>query len=205
MLNKIKFKIKKNTEIFALSILLLIAIISTNYYNFNKQKILSEYKNLINNVYLKKTAENLLSSLEPKFKKVTHQIAPGETFDSVLRDYNLKETEIAEIKNKLSKKINLNKLNTSQKIQFIINQKNNIIKEFIFQISSTEKVYLTRDLKTEKFNQKILLTKLNKKIIYNENIILDSLYKSAIKKKYLQILLLNLPEYMDSKLIFKET
>tara|TARA_B100000003_G_scaffold182156_1_gene174452 strand:- start:113 stop:1405 length:1293 start_codon:yes stop_codon:yes gene_type:complete len=183
MLNKIKFKIKKNTEIFALSILLLIAIISTNYYNFNKQKILSEYKNLINNVYLKKTAENLLNSLEPKFKKVTHQITPGETFDSVLRDYNLKETEIAEIKNKLSKKINLNKLNTSQKIQFIINQKNNIIKEFIFQISSTEKVYLTRDLKTEKFNQKILLTKLNKKIIYNENIILDSLYRSATKKK----------------------
>ncbi len=183
MLNKIKFKIKKNTEIFALSILLLIAIISTNYYNFNKQKILSEYKNLINNVYLKKTAENLLSSLEPKFKKVTHQITPGETFDSVLRDYNLKETEIAEIKNKLSKKINLNKLNTSQKIQFIVNQKNNIIKEFIFQISSTEKVYLTRDLKTEKFNQKILLTKLNKKIIYNENIILDSLYRSAVKKK----------------------
>ena len=54
MLLKIKAIIKKNTEIFALSILIIITVISTNYYNYNKNKILSEYKNLINNVYVKK-------------------------------------------------------------------------------------------------------------------------------------------------------
>ena len=39
MINKIKIIIKKNTEIFALSILILITVVSTNYYNYNKQLI----------------------------------------------------------------------------------------------------------------------------------------------------------------------
>ena len=38
MLNKIKTKLKKNTEIFALCILVFITILSTSYYNFNKKK-----------------------------------------------------------------------------------------------------------------------------------------------------------------------
>ena len=72
MLLKIKAIIKKNTEIFALSILIIITVISTNYYNYNKNKILSEYKNLINNVYVKKSIEDIFDNLEPKFKKIIH-------------------------------------------------------------------------------------------------------------------------------------
>ena len=87
MLNKLKSLIKKNTEIFALSILVVVTIISTNYYNYNKIEIISQYKNLINNVYLKKTAENLLDNLEPKFKKINHKIKEGETFDNILKQY----------------------------------------------------------------------------------------------------------------------
>ena len=56
-----------------------------------------------------------------------------------------KEEEILIVKKKLSKKINLNKLNTNQKIQFTINQSNNQLKEFIFQISNAEKIYLTKN------------------------------------------------------------
>ncbi len=183
MLNKFKLIIKKNTEIFALSLLIIITIISTNYYNYNKKKILSEYKDLINNIYLKKSVENLFNNLEPKFKKINHSILTGETFDSALKQYSVNEADITGIKKKLSKKINLNKLKAGQKIQFTIDQKQNLIKEFIFQINNTEKIFLTRDTETDKFNQKILISQLNKKIIYKENIILDSLYRSAIKEK----------------------
>tara|TARA_B100001057_G_scaffold58502_1_gene51856 strand:+ start:241 stop:1533 length:1293 start_codon:yes stop_codon:yes gene_type:complete len=182
MLNKIKIIIKKNTEIFALSILVLVTVISTNYYNYNKTKIFKNYKELINNVYLKKTADSLLSNLEPKFKKVTHQVLNGQTFDNILKEYSLSESEISEIKKKLSKKVNLNKLKTTQKIHFTIDQKNNFVKEFIFQTSTTEKIYLQRDVGSKNFNQKIVVTQLKKKVIYNENIILDSLYRSASQK-----------------------
>ena len=183
MLNKIKLIVKKNTEIFALGILVLITIVSTNYYNHNKKEIISEYKNLINNVYLKKTTNNLFNNLEPKFKKISHQVVEGETFRNILRNYLIADQEITEIQKKLSKKINLNKLTTNQKIYFTIDQKNNFVKEFTFQISNTEKVYLVRNVSTDDFDQKILVSRLNKSIVYSENIIMDSLYKSAVKKK----------------------
>ena len=183
MLLKIKTIIKKNTEIFALSILIIITVISTNYYNYNKNKILSEYKNLINNVYVKKSIENIFDNLEPKFKKIIHQVAPGDTLANILKQYNTTERDINEIQNKLSKKFKLNKLKAGQKIQFTIDQKKNLIKEFLIQISNTEKIALIRDTKTEKFNQKILITQLKKEIIYKENIILNSLYRAATKQK----------------------
>ena len=67
----------------------------------------------------------------------------------------------------------------NQKIQITLDQTNNKIKEFIFKISNTEKIYLTRNDENTKFNQEILTIKLDKKIIYKENIILQSLYKAA--------------------------
>ena len=183
MLQKIKTKILKNIEITTLSFLIFIAIISTSYYNYSKKKILTNYRDTINNVYLKKTVDHIFDSLEPKFKKIEHKISTGETFDQILTEYSVSEKEIEEIKQNLSKKINLNKLNTNQKILFTIDQSNNFIKNFIFKVSNTEKIYLTRNIKNDEFSQKILLTRLNKKIIYSENIILQSLYKSALDRK----------------------
>ena len=183
MLNKIKRKFKNNTEIIALGLLLLTTILSTTYYNFNKQKIYNNYKNIINNVYFKKTLNHVFGNLEPKFKTITHKINEGETFDKILRNYEIKEEEILSVKKKLSKKINLNKLNTYHKIQFTLDQTTNQLKEFIFQISNSEKIYLTKNNEKSDFKQEILLTRLNKEIVYKENIILNSLYNSASKKK----------------------
>ena len=171
MFNKIKIRIKKNAEIFALSLVIIITIISTSYYNYNKKKIYNNYKTTIDNIYLKKTIDHILNNLEPKFKKVEHKVSSGETFDSILKEYSISDKEINDIKKRVSKRINLNKLNTNQKIFFTIDQKNNLIKEFIFRVSSTEKIYLTRNLDTDEFNQKTLVTSLNeniyiKKILY---------------------------------------
>ena len=182
MLNKIKIKIKNKNEIFALVLLLIITIVSTTYYNYTKTKIKNNYKNIISNLYFKKTINHLFDNFEPKFKKVRHQIEPGETFDKILNKYSIKKSEIEEIKKKLSEKINLNKLNTKQKILFTVDQSNNSISKFIFHISNKERILLSKDLENN-FNQKIVLTSLKKEIIFNENVILQSLYKSASDKK----------------------
>jgi murein DD-endopeptidase MepM/ murein hydrolase activator NlpD len=183
MFAKLKLKILKNPEIVALGSLVILTIISTSYYNYNKSKIYKNYKNTINNIYLKKTVNHLFNNLEPKFKKIEHKIVPGETFDTILNGYLVGEKEINEIKKKLLKKINLNNLKTGQKIEFTIDQENKVVTEFKFQISTKENIYLKKDPLTNKFNQKILITQLDKKILYSENIILDSLYKSATKQK----------------------
>ena len=183
MLNKIKNKIKNKHEILALSILIIATIFFTSYYNYTKEKINKNYKAIINNIYFKKTANHFLNNLEPKFKKIRHQISGGETFDSILKEYSINELEITNIKKKLSKRIDINKLNTNQKIFLTINQSDNSIKDFIFQISNKERVLLTRNEGENIFNQEIILTKLNKDIVYQENMILQSLYKSASDRK----------------------
>ena len=189
MFEKLKIKIKKNSDFFllikknmeivALGFLILITIISTTYYNNSKKRVYYNYKNIISNVYLKKTANHLFDSLEPKFKVINHKITKGETFDNILGLYSIKDKEIEEIKKQLSNKINLNRLNTDHKIRFTLDQSNNIIKDFTFKISNKEKIYLKRNTNDNQFNKRILVTKLKKNIIYKENAIMQSLYKSA--------------------------
>ena len=183
MFNILKIKFKKNTEIVALGLLVIITIISTSYYNYIKKKVYTNYKTTINNIYLKKTINHIFDNLEPKFKKINHKVSQGETFDNILEQYSVSKSEIAEIKKKISKEINVNMLNTNHKIQFTIDQTNNLIKEFIFQVSSTEKIFLSRNIETEEFKRELIIVKLKKDVVYKEDLILQSLYRSASDQK----------------------
>ena len=183
MIKKIKTKIKINLEIFCLIIALLITVTFTSYYNYNKKKIINSYADLLENVYFKKSINHFFNNLEPRFKKIEHSVNVGETFDKIMEQYSVNKFEIKQIKKELSKKIDINKLKLNQKFHFTVDQTSYLVKEFIFQVSLTEKIYLSRNNFDDKFNQKIVVTKLNKKIIYDENIILESLYKSAIDEK----------------------
>ena len=183
MFKHFKFKLKNKNEILALGLLIIITVFSTTYHNYTKNKITNNYNDIINNIYFKKTLNYFFNSLEPKYKKINHQIKIGETFDGILESYSVNRDEINKIKKKLSNKININKLTTDQKILFTIDQSKNSIKSFIFKISNKERIILSRDVDNNKFKQDIVLTKLNKKIVYSESIIFQSLYKSAVKEK----------------------
>jgi len=182
MLSKFKIKIKNKNEIFALTILIIITICFTSYYNYTQKKIQYNFNDTINNIYFKKTTNHFLTKLEPKFKNIRHKILEGETFDNILKQYLVDVKEIKDLKNKLSKIINLNNLNTNQIIYLTIDQSDNKIKSFTFQISNKKKILLSKN-EEDNFKQEIILTKLDKKIIYQENIIIQSLYKSATDKK----------------------
>ena len=183
MVRFFKEKIKNNFEIFALIIIIIITVSSTTYYNLKKNNEVKAYNNFIDNVYLQKTLNHIIENLEPKYKKIKHKIVSGETFDKILEGYLIDKDEIIKIKTSLNKKVNLNKLNTKQQIQFSIDKTNNKIEEFVYQISNTQKIYLKRNLVNDNFDNEILSIKLNKKIIYKENIILQSLYKAAIDQE----------------------
>ena len=179
MFKKIKYKIRKNIEIFILILLIIFTAFSTTFFNYKKNTYTQNYNNFINNIYLKKTLNNIFNNLEPKYKKINHEIKLGETFDKILNSYSIDNKEIITIKNSLEKKVNLNKLNTKQSIIFSLDQTNNKITNFTFKISNTEKIYLTRKIEEDKFKQEIIAIKLDKEIIFKENIILQSLYKAA--------------------------
>ena len=180
MLKKFNSTIFKNFKILGLIILIILTIIIVVISNYQKNLNSKQYNNFINNIYLKKTINEIINNLEPRYKKYNHKIKSGETFDRILNNYSINKEEINIIKKNISKKININKLNTNQKIQITLDQTNNRIKEFIFQISNTEKIYLSKNSNDSIFNEEILTIKLDKKIFYKENIILQSLYKAAI-------------------------
>ena len=179
MIKNFQTKIKQNYEIFFLVLLIFITATATGYFNYTKNKIENTYNSLIDNIYFKKTLNHIVDNLDPKYVKIKHKIKPGETFDKILDNYLVEKKEITKIKKSLKNKINLNKLNTKQIIQFTLDKTNNKIKQFSFQISNTQKINLTRNNTNDIFNEEILSIKLDKKIVYKENIILQSLYKAA--------------------------
>ena len=180
-LNKHLNLLKKNIEIAFLFLLVVVTITSTTFYN-NKKKLINEnYKDVINNIYFKKTFNYIFDNLTPRYKNIDHKVSKGETFDEILNGYSIPVDEIIKIKRKLDINYNLNNLKTNLEIKFIIDQSNDKkITTFIFPISRTEKIQLTRNLETNLFEKKIIITNLNKKIIFKEAKISQSLYKTAI-------------------------
>ena len=146
MLKNFKYKIKSNIQILSLIILIIITVGLTSYFNFKNNNRIQAYNGFIDNIYFKKTLNNLVENLEPKYKKIKHKIKSGETFDKILENYSIEKKEILKIKNSLRKKVDLNKLNTKNIIQFNLDKTNNRIVEFTYQISNTQKVFLERNV-----------------------------------------------------------
>ena len=171
-----------NSRIILLVFLIIFTTIIATFSAYQKKINNNKFNDLISNTYLKKTLREIVNNLEPKYKTYNHRIKSGETFDKILNGYSIDKEQVKAIKENLSKKTNINKLNTNQRIQITVDQTNNKIKEFIFQISNTEKIILSKTNEISKFNEEVLVLKLNKKIIYNENVILQSLYKAATEQ-----------------------
>jgi murein DD-endopeptidase MepM/ murein hydrolase activator NlpD len=179
--NKIIKLVKKNIEFIFLILLLFTTIVSTTFYNNSKLLLYKNYKNVINNIYFKKSINQIFNNLTPRYKNIDHKISSGETFDKILKNYSIKSEEILEIKKGLNSEYNLNNLKTNLDIKFTVDQSNNkIITSFLFPISRTKKIQITRNLETNLFDKRIIITNLIKKIIYKEGKILQSLYKTAI-------------------------
>jgi len=182
--NKIIKIIKKNIEITFLFLLLLITISSTSIYNEKKVLIDENYKNLINNIYFQKSINKIFDNLVPRYKNIDHKISSGETFDKILNNYSIPNEEINQIKKKLNSDYNINNLQPNLEIKITIDQSNNKkITSFLFPVSRTEKIQLTRNLDNNLFEKKIIITNLNKKIVFKEGKITQSLYKTAIDLK----------------------
>ena len=182
--NKIIKIIKKNIEITFLFFLLLITISSTSIYNEKKVLIDENYKNLINNIYFQKSIDQIFNNLVPRYKNIDHKISSGETFDKILNNYSIPNEEINQIKKKLNSDYNINNLQPNLEIKITIDQSNNKkITSFLFPVSRTEKIQLTRNLDNNLFEKKTIITNLNKKIVFKEGKITQSLYKTAIDLK----------------------
>ena len=180
-LNNLKNLIYKNIEIFFLILLLIITVSSTKFYNSKKLIVNENYKEIINNIYFQKSINHIFDNFSPRYKVVNHKILQGEAFDKILKSYYIPDSEIAKIKKNLNSSYNLNNLKAKSILKFTIDQSDNRnITNFIFPISRTEKIQLTKNVETENFEKKKIITNFNKKIVFKEGKILQSLYRTAV-------------------------
>ena len=183
-LKKVTKLIKKKLEILFVFFLTIITITITTSYNNSKKQIYANYRLTLNNIYFQKTINHVFNNLNPRYKSINHKISNGETFNKILEGYLITSDEIIKIKKKLNLDYNLDNLKTNLDIKLTIDESSNRkITFFIFPVSRTEKIQLTRNLKTDLFEKKTIVTNLNKRIVFKEAKILQSLYKTAIKLK----------------------
>ena len=88
----IKF-LRKNYEYGLLSILILLTIIITSYYNHSQNIKSQNLKKFISNIYLKKTLNSIYDHLEPKYLSIEHKILQGENISNILENYNIIKNE----------------------------------------------------------------------------------------------------------------
>ena len=183
-LSKLKKLIKKNQELLLLISTTLIVVLLMQAFNFIKEERKKHLFGILNNIYFEKTLENVIKNLDPKYINIEHKISPGETFNNILIKYQVPLKEINKIKKILSKKNNINKLKNNLVIKFTVDLTDSEkIISFLYPISRTKKIKLTRNLSNNNFEYEEINTNLNKIIIYKEGKILQSLYKSAIDLK----------------------
>ncbi len=180
-LSRIQRVIKKNLEFTFLIILLIVTIFSVRIYNINKNVVNENYIKLINNTYFQKSIKHVFDNLKPKSVNITHKVSEGETFNKILKNYQIPKDEVQKIINILSKENKVNKLKANQIIKFTIDKtENNKIISLLFPVTRTKKIELTRNSVSENFKKEEIITNLNKKIIFKEGKILQSLYKTAV-------------------------
>ena len=183
-LSKLKKLMNKNQELLLLISTTLIVVLLMQAFNFIKEERKKHLFGILNNIYFEKTLQNVIKNLDPKYINIEHKISSGETFNNILIKYQVPLKEINKIKKVLSKKNNINKLKNNLVIKFTVDLTDSEkIISFLYPISRTKKIKLTRNLSNNNFEYEEINTNLNKIIIYKEGKILQSLYKSAIDLK----------------------
>tara|TARA_Y100001970_G_C14168447_1_gene822714 strand:+ start:154 stop:1458 length:1305 start_codon:yes stop_codon:yes gene_type:complete len=177
---KAKKIILRNTEFFLLFLLIFFAIFSTQFYNLKKQKTVKGLISLNENIYFQKSLEHIFNNLKPKYKTIKHNVTSGESFNSILKDYDISDKEIKKINTTLFKLQNSNRLKVNQVIKFTIDQsKNKKIIYLLYPVSKTKKIEIKRNIDKDIFENKEIVTNLKKRIVFSEGTITHSLYKSA--------------------------
>ena len=154
---------KINIEFIFLLILLIITLVSLNFYNSQKDLKIEKWLNFLDNSYLKKTIDHALSSQKPRFVEVNYTIKLGEKLKNVLINYQIPDYEVNRLIDTLSKKTNLKNLKTNAQIKFLYDSKKNEIIKFIYPISKSKKIVLTKSNNKQDFISSEIITNLNKR------------------------------------------
>ena len=158
-----KAKILNNLEFVFVLLLIVISIGITLLYNTYKSNYQKQYIELLNNLYFKKTIENVFNNLSPKYINIDHRVVKNETLSNIFKSYNIPDKEANLLINNLNKINKNNTLKINQKIIFTIDKSNNKIVKLIYPVSQTKRIKIIRSSNEDNFEISEQVTNLKKK------------------------------------------
>ena len=181
-MRKLEKKLKEYSIFIWLILLILITLLSQDYYNKNRQKQFSTFKKSLNNVYLHKTLKKITSNLKSRYKSVNYIVKSGDTYESIIKNIKIDNNEQKIFLDNIKKNQSLKILKTGQKIFFKIDRlKGSILIEFKIETNKKNEMLFSRIENTNTFKSKLIEKNFTKKVVYKETIITSSLYSSAEK------------------------
>ena len=184
MLTKLKKKIRSLTHLIWLSLLIIITVFVTNFYESNKKSQYDYLKKTLNNVFFLKTLTKITSELEDRFTVLNYKVKEGDTYESIINGINISKNEKRLFLQTIKKSKTIKILRPSQQIYFKIdNRKEQKILEFTVELSKKKEIYFKRDIESKNFKSNILEKNLTKVLTYKESKITNSLYQSATSLK----------------------
>tara|TARA_B100002052_G_scaffold79524_1_gene72577 strand:+ start:132 stop:1430 length:1299 start_codon:yes stop_codon:yes gene_type:complete len=185
MLNsKISKFLKKYNLHFASLVLIFICISLSNYFTNFKKKQNLDFQKLLENTYLNKTSLSIIENLNPRYEKIIVKVKSGDSFQKILNQIEINDTEKQKILKEVLKRKNITKLLKDQIIIFKLDkQESNKIIELLFEVSKTKSIQYSLNTNTDKFQYKEIQRSLKRVVSYKESTITNSLYESSIKNE----------------------
>ena len=178
-----KFNLIKDYSIFFWLILVaVIGVVLSTTYSKNIEEQNLKIKGTLDNIYLKKTIKEITKNLEPRYTVINYISKTGDTYESILNQLDVKESEKKEILNTISKEKSLKILGINKKFSFKFdNLPNKKVKEFTIETDIKNEILFFRSKKKQnEFTTKKIKKNFRKKLVYKETVITNSLYNSAI-------------------------
>ena len=181
MKNKILEKFHEFAYFIWLVLLVCIAVFVTYFYDTNKKNQIYFLQKTFDNVYLKKSINSITSKLKPRYITIDYIIQKGDTYENILDNINISNTEKKIVLENIKKLKEIKSLKLNQKIFFKIDRKDKVkIIEFKIEIDKKRDAIFKRETNIASFNSKIIEKDLTKVVIFKEGIIKNSLYNTAI-------------------------
>ena len=173
--------LKDYSVFFWIILISILGILVFSIYTKNKQEQTNLLFGSLENIYLKKTIQEITKNLDPRFTRIAYVSKSGDTYESIIDNLSINKNEKKLILNTIIKEKSLKVLKVNQKFTFKFdNLSDEKIIKFIIETDKKNEVIFNKTEFGNKFVVKKIKKNFKKKLVYKETIITSSLYNSAL-------------------------
>ena len=164
-----------------LIVVTLSGIFALTIYKNSRNDQLEQIKSSLNNIYLKKTIQEITKNLNPRYTNFIYISKSGDTYESIINNIDIEKDEKKLVIKTILAEKKLNILRINQKFKFKFDNLSNFkITEFRIETDKKNEILFKKSKKENIFVSKNIKKNFTKRTVYKETIITDSLYNSAL-------------------------